>query len=124
MSPQPALGLGVGAWPFGVCGLLANGCCEGRGQWRGGSEEVPSAFRVFPPQAGLIRSRRALVLSGSLGCGSESHQARPFAHRFRTPGSPARQAGTLYPIHFFLIAAPESSLLLKQDAVGFPADRL
>lgn len=31
----------------------------------------------FPLQAGLFRSRRALVLSGSLGCVSESHQARP-----------------------------------------------
>lgn len=28
------------------------------------------------------------------------------------------------PYSFFLTAAPESSVLLKQDAVGFPADRL
>lgn len=97
------------------------GVVKGVAHGGGGSEEVASALRIFPPQAGLIRSRRALVLSGSLGCGSESHQTRPLHTTSEGRGLlPARPGH--YTLFIFLLQC--LSLLLKQDAVGFPADRL
>lgn len=72
-----------GAWLPGVCGLLANGCCEGRGPWgqRGLFGSLPPArFRQIPrsPAALWILGPRQWVPPGS-----------PSARRSRTPGAPA-----------------------------------
>lgn len=111
-----------GAWPFGVCGLLANGCSEGRVPRRGGSEVAgafpPAWLRQIPGSPAAFRLLRLWLWVPP---------GQPSAHCFRIPVVPAplpAGPGSKTPQSPLITEAPAPLAILRQDAVGLPTDRL